>query len=142
MSTPALPDLATLAPGQELPAREFHADTVHLFQYNAVLWNAHRIHFDYPYAREAEGYPGLVMAGPQLGDWLHQCVTDWLGGRGRLRSKAYSNRRAAYEGDTLRSTGTVQSVNTETGEVTIAVTIVNQNGEVLAPGTAVAVIHT
>jgi acyl dehydratase len=45
-------------------------------------------------------------------------------------------------GDTLRSTGTVQSVNTETGEVTIAVTIVNQNGEVLAPGTAVAVLHT
>ena len=140
MSTPALPDIATLEPGQVLPEREFHADTVHLFQYNAVLWNSHRIHFDYPYAREAEGYPGLVMAGPQLGDWMHQCVTDWLGGAGRLRRMQYSNRRAAFVGDTLRSTGTVQTVDRTTGEITIAVTIVNQNGEVLAPGTATAVL--
>lgn len=141
MSTPALPELSTLEPGQELPTREFHADTVHLFQYNAVLWNSHRIHFDHPYAREAEGYPALVMAGPQLGDWLHQCVTDWLGGRGRLRNMQYSNRRAAYVGDTLRSTGTVQAVDRDAREITIAVAILNQNGEVLAPGTAIAVLH-
>jgi len=140
MSTPAVPDIDTLEPGQLLPVREFHADTVHLFQYNAVLWNSHRIHFDYPYAREAEGSPALVMAGPQLGDWMHQCVTDWLGGKGRLCSMEYSNRRAAFVGDTLRSTGTVQAVDRSSGEVTIAVAIVNQNGEVLAPGTAVAVL--
>jgi 3-methylfumaryl-CoA hydratase len=140
MSTPAHPDIASLAPGQTLPEREFHADTVHLFQYNAVLWNSHRIHFDYPYAREAEGYPALVMAGPQLGDWLHQCVTDWLGGKGRLRSVEYSNRRAAYVGDTLRSTGTVTAVDRERGEVTIAVAILNQKDEVLAPGTIVAAL--
>jgi 3-methylfumaryl-CoA hydratase len=32
--------------------------------YNAALWNGHRIHFDEPYAREVEGYPGLVVHGP------------------------------------------------------------------------------
>ena len=32
-----------------------------------------------PYAKNVEGYPGLVIAGPMLGDWLHQCVEEWLG---------------------------------------------------------------
>ncbi|GIS02166.1 MAG: hypothetical protein CM15mP103_07170 [Gammaproteobacteria bacterium] len=49
--------------------------------YNASLWNGHRIHFDMPYATEVEGYPGLVVAGPLMGDWLHQVVDEWLGTR-------------------------------------------------------------
>ena len=140
MSAVAVPDIALLEPGQELPVREFAADTTHLFLYNAVLWNAHRIHFDHPYATQVEGYPGLVMAGPQLGDWLHQCVTEWLGDRGRLQSVEYSNRRAAFVGDTLRSTGRVVAVDRENRQVTVAVSILNQNDEVLAPGTIVASI--
>ncbi|UTW06078.1 transposase [Pseudomonas benzenivorans] len=35
-----------------------------LFRYSAVTFNAHRIHYDWPYATEAEGYPGLVVQGP------------------------------------------------------------------------------
>lgn len=35
-----------------------------LFRFSAVTFNAHRIHYDEPYAREAEGYPGLVVHGP------------------------------------------------------------------------------
>ncbi|HEU0220804.1 MAG TPA: MaoC family dehydratase N-terminal domain-containing protein [Paracoccaceae bacterium] len=35
-----------------------------LFRYSAVTFNAHRIHYDEAYAREEEGYPGLVMHGP------------------------------------------------------------------------------
>jgi 3-methylfumaryl-CoA hydratase len=34
-----------------------------LFRYSALTFNAHRIHYDLPYAREAEGYPALVMNG-------------------------------------------------------------------------------
>jgi 3-methylfumaryl-CoA hydratase len=138
MSAMAVADMRTLQEGQELPAREFNPDTIQLFLYNALLWNAHRIHFDYPYAREVEGYPGLVMAGPLLGDWLHQCVVDWLGDNGRLVEIEYSNRRAAYIGDTLRSTGRIVAIDRERRQVTIAVAILNQNDEVLAPGTAVA----
>lgn len=37
---------------------------VQLFRYSAVTFNAHRIHYDAPYAREEEGYPGLVVHGP------------------------------------------------------------------------------
>jgi 3-methylfumaryl-CoA hydratase len=138
MSAMAIADMRTVEVGQELPAREFNPDTIQLFLYNAVLWNAHKIHFDYPYAREVEGYPGLVMAGPLLGDWLHQCVVEWLGDNGRLLGMEYSNRRAAYIGDTLRSVGKIVAVDRERRQLTIEVAILNQNDEVLAPGTAVA----
>jgi 3-methylfumaryl-CoA hydratase len=138
MSVMAIADMGSVQEGQELPTRRFEPDTIQLFLYNAVLWNAHKIHFDYPYAREVEGYPGLVMAGPLLGDWLHQCVVEWLGDSGRLVGIEYSNRRAAYIGDTLRSVGRVIAVDRERRQVTIEVAILNQNDEVLAPGTAVA----
>lgn len=35
-----------------------------LFRYSALTFNAHRIHYDRPYACEVEGYPGLVVHGP------------------------------------------------------------------------------
>lgn len=35
-----------------------------LFRFSAVTFNAHRIHYDLPYARDVEGYPGLVVQGP------------------------------------------------------------------------------
>ena len=35
-----------------------------LFRFSAVTFNAHRIHYDRPYAMEVEGYPGLVVHGP------------------------------------------------------------------------------
>jgi 3-methylfumaryl-CoA hydratase len=35
-----------------------------LFRFSALTYNAHRIHYDRDYAREAEGYPGLLTHGP------------------------------------------------------------------------------
>ncbi|MEL7517247.1 MAG: MaoC family dehydratase N-terminal domain-containing protein [Pseudomonadota bacterium] len=35
-----------------------------LFRYSALTFNAHRIHYDLPYARDVEHYPGLVVHGP------------------------------------------------------------------------------
>lgn len=37
---------------------------VDLFRFSAVTFNSHRIHYDAPYARDEEGYPGLVVHGP------------------------------------------------------------------------------
>jgi itaconyl-CoA hydratase/mesaconyl-C4 CoA hydratase len=37
-----------------------------LFRYSAVTFNAHRIHHDWPYVTQAEGYPGLVVHGPLI----------------------------------------------------------------------------
>lgn len=126
--------------GEQLPERVLQPDNVQLFLYNAVLWNAHRIHFDEPYARNVEGYPGLVIAGPMLGDWLNQCVEEWLGGDGRLASIDYSNRQASYIGETLYSGGKVREVDRQSGAVRLDVYIRNESAEIIAPGTAVAVM--
>ena len=41
-----------------------------LFRYSALTFNAHRIHYDLPYAQEVEHYPGLVVHGPLQATWL------------------------------------------------------------------------
>lgn len=37
-----------------------------LFRYSAVTFNAHRVHYDWPYVTGDEGYPGLVVHGPLI----------------------------------------------------------------------------
>ena len=127
--------------GDALPEREFKPDNVQSMLYNAVLWNGHRIHFDEPYARDVEGYPGLVIAGPLLGDWLHQCLEEWLGDDGRIASIEYSNRIASYIGETLRSGGTVTRCDPQTGEVEVEVFVRNEADEVITPGVAIVKFH-
>ena len=109
--------------------------------YNAALWNGHRIHFDEPYAKEVEGYPGLVIAGPMLGDWLHQCLEEWLGDDGRIATIDYSNRVASYIGETLTAGGEVVSIDPDAREATVDVWIRNASGEVITPGQAVVRFH-
>ena len=123
--------------GDRLPERQFEPDNVQLFLYNSALWNAHRIHYDYPYATEAEGYPGLVIAGPLLGDWLTQNVIEWLDDDGRLTSIEYSNRMASYIGETLRSGGKVVATAHDTGTVELDMYIKNEADEVITPGVAI-----
>jgi 3-methylfumaryl-CoA hydratase len=130
-------DFDSLQPGDQLPSREFRPDTVQLFLYNAALWNAHKIHFDHPYATAVEGYPALVVAGPLLGDWLTQCAVEWLGEAGRIVSFEYSNRRVSYVGEALQSTGKVISVDRDKAEALLSLSILNEQGEVVTPGTAV-----
>ncbi|MCU0624526.1 MAG: hypothetical protein MUF53_11810, partial [Gemmatimonadaceae bacterium] len=45
-----------------------------LFRFSALTFNAHRIHYDRPYARDVEGYPGLVVHGPLTAALLAQLV--------------------------------------------------------------------
>jgi len=45
-------------------ARQFTPDPVALFRYSALTFNGHRIHYDYPYATQVEGYAYLVVHGP------------------------------------------------------------------------------
>jgi 3-methylfumaryl-CoA hydratase len=126
----------TVRVGDRLPVEARSCDEVQLFLYNAVLFNAHRIHFDLPYATEVEQYPGLVVAGPLIGDWLHQCVENWLGEHGRLFRIDYSNRGAAYVGDALEVGGEVTAVDEAAGEATVSLWVRNAAGDVIAPGTA------
>ena len=45
---------------------ELIPDPVLLFRFSALTYNAHRIHYDLPYATGVEGHAGLVVHGPLL----------------------------------------------------------------------------
>lgn len=50
-----------------------------LFRYSALIFVAHRIHYDLPYATEVEGYEGLVVHGPLQATLLLNAIADTLG---------------------------------------------------------------
>lgn len=39
---------------------------VELFRFSALTYNAHRIHYDHPFAKDVEGYPNLLVHSPYL----------------------------------------------------------------------------
>lgn len=52
-----------------------------LFRYSALTFNAHRIHYDLPYAQQVEHYPGLVIHGPLQATLLMQTACRRRGAR-------------------------------------------------------------
>ena len=44
--------------------RSVMADPPLLFRFSALLYNSHRIHYDYVYTTQVERYPGLLVTGP------------------------------------------------------------------------------
>ena len=53
-------------------------DSVLLFRYSALTFNAHRIHYDHTYATETEAYSGVVVHGPLQATLLLNLVADAL----------------------------------------------------------------
>ncbi|MEM7078070.1 MAG: hypothetical protein AAF513_05510 [Pseudomonadota bacterium] len=127
-------DINTLKVGDSLPERKHTATNVSLFMYNAAVWNHHRIHYDERYTIEEESHPAVVIDGPLQGDWLSQVALNWVGDTGRLLSFNYSNRRAAYLGDTLTSGGRIVEIDKETGQVQLELFIRNGDGNIITPG--------
>ncbi|MEO8442285.1 MAG: MaoC family dehydratase N-terminal domain-containing protein [Betaproteobacteria bacterium] len=54
---------AKTPPANAAWTKVFNPDPVVLFRYSALTFNGHRIHYDYPYVTQKEGYPGLVQNG-------------------------------------------------------------------------------
>ncbi len=129
-------NFATSKPGDVLPERTRTTDIVQSFFYNAALWNAHRIHYELDYATKVEGYAGLVVPGPLLGDWLGQCAEDWAGEGGRVVKLSYSNRLAALVGETLAVGGSVKTLDRAAREAELELWVKNARGEVITPGAA------
>ncbi|MFI7006686.1 hypothetical protein [Streptomyces sp. NPDC050145] len=75
-----------------------------LFRFSALTANAHRIHYDAPYAQEQEGYPGLVVHGPLLVLSMLELVR--LNAPDHpVRSLSYRLRSPAFAGERLLATG-------------------------------------
>jgi len=75
----------------------FTADPVLLFRYSALTYNGHRIHYDRDYAREVEGYRGLVVHGPLLATLLVDFAASLRPGQA-LKSFTFRGRRPVIDG--------------------------------------------
>lgn len=88
---------------QPVWVREVCANEAVLFRYSALIFNAHRIHWDRPYAQEVEGYPGLVVHGQLIATWLADLVrrnTDRA-----VASFEFRSQRALFDGEPCRLCG-------------------------------------
>ena len=80
---------AAVEPAPERAARRSVTfDSTMLFRFSAVTWNAHRIHYDWPYATGTEGYPGLLVHGPLLACLLALEASRELGEPGQVEFRA------------------------------------------------------
>jgi 3-methylfumaryl-CoA hydratase len=68
------PALARRAEKAPVWLHEVEANEVRLFRYSPLIFNAHRIDWDRPYATGHEGYPGLVVHGQLIATWLAELV--------------------------------------------------------------------
>jgi 3-methylfumaryl-CoA hydratase len=78
------------APQDETLSETATFDSTMLFRYSALTFNGHRIHYDEAYARDVEGYDGLVTHGPLLAQLLMLLADRQLGGLGRFSFRASS----------------------------------------------------
>jgi hydroxyacyl-ACP dehydratase HTD2-like protein with hotdog domain len=112
-------------------------NAVQLFRFSAMTWNAHRIHYDKPYAI-SEGYPDVLVQSHLHGCFLLQAVMDWAGPRARLVGFRWQNRAIAVPGDVLTCTGHVvkAEMRDASGYIECELEERNQKGKLCAPGWA------
>lgn len=77
----------------EVPASDYSTEyspsEILLFRYSALTFNGHRIHYDFPYATNIEGYQGLVIHGPLLATYM---INDFIQHNPDKKVKSYSYR--------------------------------------------------
>lgn len=73
------PILPEADPWPEATAWDVTTTPTLLFRYSALTFNGHRIHYDAPYAREVEGYDGLVVHGPMQAIWMQNLASTVMG---------------------------------------------------------------
>ncbi|WP_436775079.1 hypothetical protein [Yinghuangia sp. YIM S09857] len=76
-----------------------------LFRMSALTANTHRIHYDEPYCRSEEGYPGLVVHGPLLALLMLELPRRHAPER-RVRDLAYRLRAPIFADEYLIASGT------------------------------------
>lgn len=72
------------------------ADPTLLFRYSAATFNGHRIHYDLPYARAVEAYPGLVVHGPLIATMLLGLLTRLAGPGATIERFAFRAKRPTF----------------------------------------------
>jgi 3-methylfumaryl-CoA hydratase len=75
-----------------------------LFRYSALTFNSHRIHYDRPYAVEAEHYRDLVVHGPLTATLLLNLAGQQLGAN-QLKQFSFRGQSPAFAGEPLHLVG-------------------------------------
>ncbi|GAA3597795.1 MaoC family dehydratase N-terminal domain-containing protein [Nonomuraea rosea] len=102
--TPAEPVAALAGPPLARTGKwswDLATDPALLMRFSAATSNAHRIHYDWPYATRVEGYPGLVVHGPLMTLALAE-VLRLEGHRGRVARMRHRNRSPLFCGQPAR----------------------------------------
>jgi acyl dehydratase len=112
-----------------------------IVQYAGASGDFNPIHHDETFATKAAGYPSVFAHGMLTMGLTGRLLTDWLGD-GVLREFGVRFVSQVWPGDTLTATGTVSSIELQgdQGLVTIDLTTINQRGEPVVKGTAVAAL--
>ncbi len=91
-----------------------------LFRFSALTYNAHRIHYDRDYARDVEGFPGLLVHGPLQALAMAEAARPVVSGRaasGRALRFEYRLLAPLFEGQGLVATATSASTGALTTQV-------------------------
>ena len=75
-----------------------------LFRYSALTFNSHRIHYDLPYARDCEGYRGLVVHGPLTATLLLDLAARAFGSNS-VKTFAFRGEAPAFADEALHLVG-------------------------------------
>jgi 3-methylfumaryl-CoA hydratase len=94
------------------------ADPKLLFRFSAVTANAHRIHYDHPYATAVEGYPDLVVHGPLTAILLAELARTRRGRDAtavayRARAPHFANRRFWLTGNPADDGASLRAVRAD-----------------------------
>lgn len=115
----AMPDRFVPPPPVQAPAAEWteavRMDEVRLFRFSALTFNAHRIHFDLPYATGVEKYPGLVVHGPLQAMLLMEAARARRGGA-MPAGYRFRGVRPAFHFDALSLQGAGDGLATVNGD--------------------------
>lgn len=103
-SYPAVPDYDRAPACDEPWQRALRPDAAMLFRFSALTANAHRIHYDHPYATAEEGYPGVVVHGPLIVIAMLDLARLEAPQR-QVRSLSYRLRHPAFAGEHLLASG-------------------------------------
>ena len=113
----------------------------HIVKYAGASGDFNPLHHDDTVAQSLGGYPSVFAHGMFSMGLTGRVLTDWLDPTA-LKKFGVRFTRQVWPGDTLTARGEVTDVRDEDGQrlATIRVVTVNQNGESVVEGEAVAMI--
>ena len=101
--------------------KSWHTSPEMLFRYSALTHNTHKIHYDFPYAKDVEGYPQIVVHGPLMATFLLDLIKNIITNKQKLIKFTFKLKSPVFVGGTIFA----QAIKTKNG---LDLWIKDQNG--------------